>query len=116
METISERIRRLRKKCRKTQNEVADFLDMNRSTYARHEANGDFTLEDGLRLEKCLGVTITEILTGEPTHTILETPNNPFEDKENLILTNKEKNIIKIIRNLKTADKQFLLSFLEERQ
>ena len=128
-----ERIRMYREFSRLSQAQAADILGMNRSTYARREKKGDFSCDMIFTLAKAFRSSSDLILYGEersfpPVQQIqnkidnreipvrLNSPAPPFNTNDDFILTNDEKNKIKIFRRLSEEDKKFLNKFLEERQ
>ena len=133
-------IRKCRVAANMTQEEVAAELGMNRSTYARQEASGNVRAENLTKLSKLFGVTLNKLI-GYETDTPNECPAVPewmvkayqnqlqpqvlnsdpvpqifkraVPDNVN-ILTNNEKNIIKIYRSLSAEQKKKVNSFIQE--
>ena len=139
MESIADRIKISREKSLKTQDYVAKALGMSRSTYARREANGDFSskiLED---MANIFDVSVNYLICGNmnnentqpPQYDLLpkeyisepepqrakSTELNLTEDTEDFRskITHEEINTLKIIRNLSPADSAELKKFLEEK-
>lgn len=128
METINKRIRRLRIKRELTQKAVAKKLNISQSTYSAFEKNGKITTERALQLAIILDVELEEILTG---HKPQPQENKESKKHENIlrqdvlpgfnigeyngiILTKKEENRIKIIRQLSKEDEKKFEEFLNE--
>ena len=124
MDSIGERIISFRKSSGLTQANVASALGMNRSTYARREPLGDFPAEKVKIMATLFGVTTDEILHGKMNLSPIDQNPRRLNDAEKLFqiegeevtLTRTETNFIKIIRQLKKDDYDFLKNFLEEHQ
>ncbi len=131
MDKIESRIRNYRMRSHLTQAQVASALGMNRSTYARHEKDGDFTYEMILALARLFHVPSEWIFYGEdkPHNDLFRpviAPDTPIERlesttpnftiEETFDVTNDEKNMLRIFRRLKPDDKKFIKEFLEQRQ
>lgn len=98
---------------------VAKALGIDRSTYARQEANGNIKLETAIRLAQIFGVSV-EKLTGEPE----QMGNDRLHDNtvpeqlsrtDALILTNNETNIIKMFRSLTAENKKLVQDFIKKK-
>ena len=125
--TINQRIAVCRKLRDMTQADVAEKLDMKCSTYSQMERKGNISAQMILKLAAIFNVQPDEILYGksdvftppppsqEPTGGKLASPIEPPipQGPAAITLTNREENIIKIIRNLPKEVRDEIISFIE---
>ena len=128
---INERIKKLRKQSRITQEEMGALLGMKRSTYAHTEAYGKFKYEDLKVIAMHFNRTVDELVEGdnfiarinldtpklpqEPS--VLREPNGTYttddEIKESLITAN-ERQLIKFYREADSEDKLLILNLAKK--
>lgn len=124
---VNERIRRLRKKSKITQEEMGEKLNMKRSTYAHIESYGNFKVEQLRIIAQIFNLTLDELIDGEnyfirssiereaPPQPVLQ--NSPFSFQNNEsdiynILTEFEKKYIRKIRYLSKESKDKAYEFV----
>ena len=103
---INARIASIRKLREYKQADVAEFLGIKVSTYSQMERKGNITGEMILRLAEIFDVDPKIILCGEE---IEETPVSvptTVSDPPQIMLTNSESNVIKILRNLNKSKQE----------
>ncbi len=128
---VNARIREMRKKRGYTQAELGERVGLKCSTYSQMERNGKISVEMAIKLADVLEVERDYITYGKSpskelkfTHTeqtIL--PANDTQSflnqikngEEQLILSVKEKNIIKNFRSLSEADKKEILALIKSK-
>lgn len=107
MESINQRVARCRKLAGFTQADVAEKLGIKISTYSQMERKGNITAQMVLDLAAIFNIDPNEMLYTAPTPTQKtsgqETLPPPAPDPQ-LLLTNLEQNIIKILRNIPKED------------
>ena len=116
---INSRIRKYRKQAGLTQAEVADKLNMKRSTYSAREATGTPDAEFLKQLSDVFGVPVSWLLydkenlnhpvetsnTGEKPNIL---GNNGFDfDDEALLITGKERLRLQKLRRIATSNPEF---------
>lgn len=117
-EKLAQRLKRLRNCNEFTQQQIAEVLNIDRSTYAYYELgktepNGETTI----KLAKLFNVSVSELLTGE------DDPPTSLEDSSGQIfyydllnnLTAKEKKLIMNYRLLTAEEQQKLLELTAEK-
>ncbi|MBQ7726812.1 MAG: helix-turn-helix domain-containing protein [Clostridia bacterium] len=111
--TVNKRIRYFRRLANLTQGETAKLMNMKYTTYSQMERQGKIKAETVLRLANIFGVKPESLLCdGESTEidvspkvlTVRQKPALP-EDNQ-IILTHKETNIIKIYRNMSKEERE----------
>ena len=128
---VNKRIKEARKKLHYTQGQVAEYMGMKCSTYSQMERKGSISVERAKKLAEILDTDPDYIIYGEqksnsidfsPEKTVDLPLNDPqdFLEKikngqEEIVLTNREKNIIKIYRELKENDKKDLWDYIQSR-
>lgn len=128
---VNKRIKETRKKLHYTQGQVAEYMGMKCSTYSQMERKGSISVERAKKLAEILGADPDYIIYGQQQNDSVdfspETPvslpvNDPqsFLDmikngQEELVLTNREKNIIKNYRELKENDKKDLWDYIQSK-
>ena len=122
-ETINERLKKYRRLAGYTQNELAEKLGMNGSTYSQMERVGNNPAQRLLQVAEVLGIEPILLLEGEKPFIPVE-PESPvikiaepidiIEPDPFDILSQKEKNLIKIFRNLPQAKKNELYNIIKE--
>lgn len=120
-ESINERVARWRNERNMTQADLADKMGLKCSTYSQMERNGNITAEKLLIIEKELNLPQGTLLYGEElvpktdsTLTLSE-PKLQFPQEETLLLTNNEKNYIKILRQIPKEDRNEVLNVLQQK-
>lgn len=121
-DTINARVARCRKLRDMTQADVAEKLGMKCSTYSQMERKGNISAQMVLHLANIFEIEPDVILYGEnmplrPTvvaDPILPQPEPkpPIHVDPPLILTDRETNIIRIIRNLSKDKKEEAISYI----
>lgn len=130
-QTINQRIALYRKMANLNQTEVAEKMGMKCSTYSQMERKGKITTERLTELAKIFGVTPEMLLYDnnenqkldfsgiETSESTLNQDNFPIKSSAYgpapFIVTHKEENIIKIIRNLPKPDYDEVVSFIESK-
>lgn len=128
---VNDRIKEMRKKCHYTQAQVAELLKLKCSTYSQMERKGSISVEMAKRIAEILDVDSDYIIYGEsgsqkldfspiPQTVLKASDRNTFLEQirngeEQLILSVKEKNIIKNFRTLSEEDKKEFLDFLKNK-
>ena len=97
---INARIASIRKLREYKQSDVAEFLGIKVSTYSQMERKGNITGEMILRLAEIFDVDPKIILCGEETEETPVSVPTTVSDPPQIMLTNSESNVIKILRNL----------------
>lgn len=127
---IAKRIKKYRQDLGLTQKDVGDALGIDRSTYARQENSGMIRSDLVFKLAEILHVSPNQILFGESKERELPKPIFDIDMNENeplrlhtkfampglqqpLILTNNERNYVRIFRKLSPADQQKIIDMLE---
>ena len=104
METINQRVSRCRKLAGFTQERAAEELGIKHSTYSQMERKGNISAQMVLSLAEIFNVHPYDILYSEeerPEPVNASPPSDPVPPPEpEIILTNLEQNIIKILRNI----------------
>ncbi len=127
----NERIKKLRKEARITQEEMGAMLGMKRSTYAHTEGYGKFKYEDLKIIAMHFGRTVDELVEGDNfiARIAAEYANRPQEEtrfhepgstyntddgiNENLITAN-ERQLIKFYREADSEDKLLILNLAKK--
>ncbi|MBR4099757.1 MAG: helix-turn-helix transcriptional regulator [Clostridia bacterium] len=120
-EIINKRIREYREKAKMTQEEAGAILGLKRNAYSAKEGKGKFTVGEVKALAKEMDIDPDLIFYGEkkldfsPVEPTIITVNDPFKENPflsegpkitityetgNFTITNEEKNIVTIFRNL----------------
>ncbi len=107
-ETINQRITKYRRFRGYTQAQMAERLGMKSSTYSQCERIGKISCEQIVLISEILDLDVGVLLYGEEK---IKPPIIPPQEPE---FTLMEKNIIKIIRNLKNQNRKELLLIIEE--
>lgn len=110
---VNYNIRVLRKYYHVTQEQMAELLDMKRSTYAHTESYGTFKPHQLQKISTFFGITTDDLINGT-----FELPNNSKKPKpvlntnsQNSVLplTHKEINLIEMYRKLNNVRKDEIL-------
>lgn len=120
---LAENIRRLRENCGYTQKQMADALNIDRSTYSYYELGKIFPpLSTIYRLAKIFHVEYTDILESESASASLRDvargPVKYFSASNNLHtyeLTKDEQNLIVFFRLLPAEEQESLLCHVKEK-
>ena len=124
---INKRITMYRKLLNLSQKTVAELMDMKSSTYSQMERGGSVTCDRLIRLSEIFGISPILLLCGNEQNDISNPEGNTllregtfFErDKFNsnppIVLSKKEENYIKILRNLSKQDRDEVIEFLEQK-
>lgn len=108
---LNDKMRTLRADAGFTQQKVADFLNIDRSTYAYYETGTTKpSIANLQKLSKLYGVSVNDILSGvEGTGTNVA---SPYEAND-LLFSAEEKQIIGIYRSLSDEKKNAFLAFIK---
>lgn len=128
---VNDRIKEMRKKRQYTQAQLAELLGLKCSTYSQMERKGSISVEMAKRIAEILDVDSDYIIYGEngeqkldfspiPQKVLTVSDRRTFLEQirngeEQLILSVKEKNIIKNFRALSEEDKKEFLDFLKKK-
>ena len=119
--TINERISYFRKLSNLTQTETAELLNMKYSTYSQMERKGTISAEMVVRLANIFGIPTEYLLydhdasfphNGEIVMTARQNTVLPNDDQ--IILTHKETNIMKIYRNMSKENREEFERMIEK--
>ena len=129
---VNKRIREARKKMGYTQGQLAEYMGMKCSTYSQMERKGSISVKRAKMLAEILDTDPDYIIYGQQKNntidfTIEKAPSLPVNDpqdflekikngQEELVLTNREKNIIKNYRELKENDKKDLWDYIQSKR
>ena len=120
---INKRVVHYRKQNHLTQSKVAERIGMKSSTYSQMERVGDISADRIVKLAEIFGIRPEWILLGEPEDKSdgnsivkVEQPKPVIPEPEPFVLTNMEKSIIKIIRNLKKKEKEEVINFIQSKR
>ena len=109
---IQKRIIEERKKAKLSQGELADKLDIPRSTYAYHEKKAtELSIEFVEKVSNALNVPYDYLCTGILS---LRSPEPPKQEAEGFPVTNKEKKIIEKYRLLPVEARKEIQSIVED--
>ena len=113
---INKRICEIRTKRGLTQSDVAERLDMKTTTYSQMEREGRIPANRIVDIAEILDVDPMFLLNGveplrqEPALPKPEPENEPME----LVLSNREKNNIEMLRNMKDEDREAAFKIIKE--
>ena len=123
IESINERIKRLRIERKLTQKQVARKLNIGQSTYSACEKSGKITTERALQLAIIFNVEPQDIMAGV-NQQLQEDENNNllrqnilpnFElEEQGVILTKNEENLIKVLREFSQDDKDAVYKLIND--
>ena len=108
-ETVNQRITKYRRFRGYTQAQMAEWLGMKSSTYSQCERKGKISCEQIISISKILDLDVGVLLYGEEK---IKSPITPPQEPE---FTLMEKNLIKIIRNLKKQDRKDVFEFIQQK-
>ncbi len=131
---INKRVREYRENVKMTQEEAGDVLGLKRNAYSAKEGKGKFTVDEVLVLAKAMNIDPDLIIYGKkeidftpitsPVVKISSPFTNPFESEGPRItityecgsfqISNEEKDIVTIFRNLDDEKKQKVRDLLLE--
>ena len=127
-ETINQRVKKYRKLSNLTQREVSEKLDMKEPTYSQMERKGSISADMIKQLAELFGISTEALLYdtsqsdnpfGLPvlTGTRLYEPSPLLTHSSDtgLVLSKREENIIKILKNLPRKDRDEVIAFIEEK-
>lgn len=115
--TINKRIANYRILAGYTQEEAANALGMNKSTYARMERTGSPKPETLKKIAEVFNVSAELLLYGEflvPKPEKTELHDKGLFDNKNFEVTFAEENLIKKFRNLSPKDREELTEYIEK--
>ena len=121
---INKRITMYRKLLNLSQKTVAELMDMKSSTYSQMERGGSITCDRLLRLSEIFDVSPILLLCGKEQNdtdkdNLLREGTFFDREKKNanppIVLSKKEENYIKILRNLSKQDRNEVIEFLEQK-
>ena len=105
MDTLNQKLAKLRNDNHLTQTDVADRLNIKCSTFSQMERNGIISAERFFKMSEIYGVSPCKIFYGyEPCKppenpNILKQPEPPKPERTTVVLTKKEENMIKMLHN-----------------
>ena len=108
---INKRIKQIRKLLGYSQIKVAEMLGKKPSTYAQCEREGNITCDMLISLAEIFNIDVRILLYGEIPEQ--QTVSITSEENNKIILTPKEENYIKIIRNLNSKRRKDVIKFIE---
>lgn len=124
---INGKVKELRKKKGLTQARVAELLGMKTSSYSQMERMGNIPVQRILNLAAIFDVDPLEILNaGKNSALNVQTDDNNMavlnqplakidqDDTEKFILTNREKNAIIMLHNMKASDREKIYAMIKE--
>ena len=118
MKEINQRLRSCRILAGYNQSEAGEFLGLKCSTYSQRERVGNFPIEDIVKLADFFCADINYILYGKNEEKI-PVPQPKPEPPKNIpnpdifpLLTDKEKTLIKIIRNFNNKKRDKVYEFV----
>ena len=126
----NKRVAHYRKLAKLTQAQVAEKLGMKNSTYSQLERKGKIGVEQLVKIAKILDIDVSLLLYDEgfavlgkdmPNETsknggnpkLQQETNFGFDDAPSLPITQKEENIIKVLRNMSKEDRDEVIDFIE---
>ena len=126
-ETINQRIAKCRKLANLTQTDVAERLGMKCSTYSQMERRGIVSAERLSKMAQIFNVSANYLLDGiEPMKNeknilsnqnevsfTLNQPEPKIPEREIFIVTKKEENLLKLIRNFSKNDYDKVIKLIE---
>lgn len=114
-EDMGKRIRRFRDAADLSQQDVADKIGMNRSTYSRREKNGNFDFATMVKLADIFGVHVDRILY-EARNRAEQPPLQFNIEVDDFILSNNDKKDLKILQSLNPKQRKIASDFLSALQ
>ncbi len=120
MENIGKRLKTLREFAGLNQQQIAEVINKNRSTYAYYETGT--TMPSVTTLKTIAGIynmSLDELVDGVEAGNVVNAPETPYEDNWNTDdkfnqLSRFEKSILLKIRLMSIEEKQELLDFLNK--
>ncbi len=115
---INQRVKAERIKKGYTQSQMANLLNMKCTTYSQMERSGNITCDKIVEIAKFLNVDVRILLYGEIKNKSIKIIKPHQKTKSNRYyptpkLTDSEKSIIKILRNLSKHKRDKCISFIE---
>ncbi len=127
MKEVNERIIKCRKLANLTQTDMAEKLNIKCSTYSQMERKGIVSAERLFEMSKIFGVSPCHLYYGtepckeeilaslpETPVSVLKQPEPIVPKKEIFVVTKKEENLLKIIRNFSKANYDKTIKFIED--
>ncbi|MBQ6825343.1 MAG: helix-turn-helix transcriptional regulator [Clostridia bacterium] len=124
---INRRVRERREELGYTQKEVAELIGMKQNAYSQMEKEGNISAQRIMNLAVVLKTTtqyllygnkenIFDIQAGAKTNLTFNEPAPKFDAVDPLIetITNREKNAIKMLRNIKQEDREEVYRIIKE--
>ena len=128
-ETINQRVIKCRRLLNMTQTDVADRMGLKCSTYAQMERKGIISAERLLMIAEIFEVSPAYLLSGEEdskysasslaesaeqnSENILKQPQPALPQKEVFVITKKEENLVKMIRNFSKPNYNRVIKLIE---
>lgn len=133
---INERIKKYRNEKKISQKELGAAIGMKMNAYSRMEREGNITVDDAIAIARVLDIDPDLLIYGEKTiefstiEPIVLVAEDPYKNtsflndtpplfvnyvSDGFEITNEEKNIIKIFRNLNDEQKQAVRDLLNKR-
>ena len=123
IDTINQRVTFYRNRSGKNQEEVAGLMGLKLSTYSQMERDGNISAERLVMLADIFGITVDKLLYGDPSEDVPEPSDGtkPLEQPEPSVVapppfyvTNSEKTIITILRNLVKKDRDEVIEYIRK--
>ncbi len=116
---INKRVAMYRKLLNLSQATIAERMGMKSSTYSQMERGGSITCDRLLKLAEIFGISPQYLLCDTPTDEGNLLREKPFFDEGDrnppFVLSKKEENYIKILRNLSKEAKKEVIELLERK-
>ncbi len=106
---MGKRIRIFRDAADLSQQEVADRLGMNRSTYSRRESNGNFDINIIMKLADIFNIHVDHLLYDKKR---AEQPKPPIDMDDDIIMSRNDREDLKILQSLNIKQRKIARDFL----
>ncbi len=133
MSSVNERIAKYRRLSNLTQTDMAEKLNIKCSTYSQMERKGIISAERLHQMAEIFGISPCYLFNGEEpckkeveesrnnflqfeasAPTFMNQPEPPRFEREIFVITKKEENLIKLIRNLSKENYNKTIKFIED--
>ena len=111
---INEKIYDFRRNAHLTQQQLADLLGMNVTTYSPMERNGQIKVDKLIQIAKVLGKSPTDFFTGEAQSMNQPEPVIANEEEIDFIMTHNDRMIVKMYHFLPKEAKDNVMAFMTE--
>lgn len=110
---ISERLKLLRMQRGFTQDEIANYLNIHRTTYTKYETKHAPDVDSLVKIARLYGMSLDELVSGTPSKSISSktVPHAPgfYDDVDLGVLSDDEKRMILLLRSCSNVDKAIYL-------